>query len=157
MTKKQRFWKIIAIVITSTITLATAWSVSLMFYNPFLAPTMVEFYSNDSNFRTYEAVVKDCAAEPAGILTIKSIIMKGEEKQVKGINYLYARVFSSNIEDTWRCFAPHIGLKFEFVGTLAVFFDGCPAAIISITVRGEQILLYEEGKKALLEWASQVH
>ena len=51
----------------------------------------------------------------------------------------------------WDAFNPYEGLKFEFKGTMAVFFDGCPAAIVEITSNGETILSYQDGKSALLE------
>ena len=156
MTKK-RFWITLIIAFAVAIWLIALWGISLAFYNPFLAPKMVAFYSNDSNYCTYEAVVKDLPEETTGYLSIESISRTENGEQIKNINQIKARVFSSDIDETWSRFAPEKGLKFKFVGTLKVFFDGCPAAIVSLTVEEKQILSFEEGKAALLDWAKRVY
>jgi hypothetical protein len=125
-----------------------------MFYNPFLAPEMVDFYSNDSNFDWFTATVED--ASPTYFAIKNLTITEGDEPK-ELTSYHRFKVFSPDLSRTWERFDPYPGLEFRFRGTLKKFFIECPCAIVEIERDGETILTFEEGKAALLEWARQVH
>lgn len=131
-----------------------ALSVSACF-SPFTRKKMIKYYSDDNNYHQYRAEIKELE-EKKGRFCIESIFSLENNLEVDYINYISAQVFSTNIEQTLEELAPHEGLVFDFTGTLATFFSGCPAAIVQITISGKEILTFDDGKRALLEWASTV-
>lgn len=157
MKKNKKYWLIPIIV--SIITFF-ALTTGLLFYNPFLSPKMVKYYSNDSNFYQYKANIIQVSQKSTGYINIDSIECLSESSSQslhKNINYCTARIFSPNIELTWDELKPEIGMEIEFYGTFRVFYDGCPAAIIQLSLNGNEILSYNDGKEALVEWAKTVH
>lgn len=155
--KKNKKWLLLIIPPFLT-TITIGFCISLMFYNPFLSSRMVEYYSNDDNFYRYEASIRKVYNNGyLDIESIKKIQEDGEKNNIDKINYIQARVFSNNINETMKIFNPKIGDTFYFTGSLKVFFDGCPVAIVQIEINDIEILSFSEGKAALLEWAAQIH
>ena len=129
--------------------------VIVFFYNPFLPKRLIKYYSDDSNFNLYTATIYDLYYA-IGYLCIESIFCVDNEEIVISNKRETARLFSEDIEETWKIFNPYVGMEITFVGTFEVFFDGCNPAIISLKVGDKEIVSYAEGKKALLEWAATV-
>ena len=155
MTKRGKFWTVFGI---SLAIVGPIIGVALTLYNPFLAPRMVEYYSDDANYYRYEATVSSFSKKEgtAGI-ELSSVAYEDERAPTAEGNSRWAMVFSPNLDATWAAFRPEPGLRFEFIGNLRIFYDGGEGVIVSITVRGERILSFEDGKAALLEWARHVH
>lgn len=151
MTKKQKFWKIFGISAGITFpTLMVAW----MFYDPFLAPRMVKYYSDDRNFNYYTGIISESYKDDRRcFIKLKDIEPKGDRYH---LGYRY-RIFSFNLEQTWAALNPKEDLEISFCAALRIFYDGGECAIIQISVNGEEILNYNEGKEALIEWAKTVH
>lgn len=156
MKKKEKIIIVVSIIIM--IISICACGISLIFYNPLYAKIMVDFYSDDSNFYSYSACIKQIDTTPGskGWISIESVqpLDGGPKSTAK---YEVARVFSLDIDETWNKFSPVEGLYFEFIGTLRIFFDGCPVAIVQISIDNEIVLPYSEGKEALLNWAANIH
>lgn len=157
MTKKGKIGLTIGIVAATIVSLAGLYGISLLFYNPYLSPNMIEYYSNDANFTWFEATIRECDNNEYGYITIQDIAVVDNKKPLEKTNYTQARIYSPDIEETWNSFNPYVGLRFEFRGTMAVFFDGCPPAIVEIFYNEQTILSFEDGKAALLEWAKTIH
>lgn len=155
--KKKRLFNVVILIVSLLIATSFLYSISLLFYNPFLSKRMVNYYSNDSNFHSYSAVIEDYSKKEPGYLKLTSIDPLEENISTEGIDHITARIFSEQIEKTWSDLNPVTSLSLEFVGTFKCFFDGCPAAIIQITVRNEEILSTDAGKSSLIKWAKQIH
>ena len=156
--KKNKKWLLFIIIPSLLIMGIIGYAFSLIFYNPFLSGHMVDYYSNDSNFNKYEASIKDVYNDGyLEIESIKKIQVDGEKISIDNINFVTARVFSSDIKETMELFNPKIGKSFYFTGSFKIFFDGCPVAIVQISIGDIEILNYSDGKATLLEWASKVH
>ena len=157
MTKAKKFWLVFGTIMMVLHLTGGAFGIMLIFYNPFLAPRMANFYSNNENYHQYRAAIRDYSKTTIGLLTIESIFSLEDEEPIAKINFIQAQVFSTDINSVWCDFDPQIGMVFEFTGTLRVFFDGCPAAIVSIAVEGKEILPFEDGKTAVLAWAKTIY
>lgn len=157
--KKNKKHLLFIIIIPSLLMMGIiGYAFSLIFYNPFLSGRMADYYSNDSNFNKYKASIKDVHND--GYLEIESIKKMqedGGEISIDNINFVTARVFSKDIKKTMELFDPIIGESFYFIGSFKIFYDGCPVAIVQISIGDIEVLNYSEGKAALLEWASKVH
>ena len=116
---------------------------------------LVNYYSNESNFHHYSATLTDFSLGERGYVNIESVYLL-EEGSKTPVNEKGATVFSPYIEITWELFHPTAGMQFEFIGSFRIFYDGGSGAIVSITVGDETILSFEDGQKALLEWAKTV-
>ena len=119
---------------------------------------MVKYYSDDQNFCHYQAVLRDVSYEGKGYIEMESIVSleKVDETQ-ESMRFSKPKVFSKDINIVCGVLKTKIGSTFEFVGTTRVFFDGCPNAIVQITIENEEILSFTDGKEALIEWAKTVH
>ena len=136
---------------------AFAFVFMLVFYNPFLAPRMIKYYSNDDNYHHYRATIKECYE--IGSIEIENIIHY-EDCGPDGLILRESEpvnVFSLNIEQTWQDFSPYVGLEFDFIGNFRIFFDGGIGVVVQIMVDGNEILSFESGKEALLQWAATVY
>lgn len=159
MKKRTKFWIVFGSVSLGVVLngLLCICAIGLIIYNPFLASRMINYYSNDANFFRYEATVSNFKKEDDwAAIEIESVQYFDERAPTVEGNSRWARVFSPNLNETWAAFDPEVGLRFEFVGNMKVFYDGGEGVIVSIFARGEQILAFEDGKTALLEWAKQV-
>lgn len=137
--------------------LVIIFCVVLIFYNPTISIRMTKFYSDNKNFHHYKATIKDFSKTGGEWLKIDNILPLEKDDHsnfmVSGETVL---VHSTNIDYTWELLAPENGLEFEFMGSFRVFFDGCPGAIVQITIDGEEILSFDDGKEALLSWAKTI-
>ena len=161
MTKKQKTWLIIGSVAGSaymTISvIAVIFGIVLIFYDPFLASKLVKYYSNDDNFHKYSGTISVYSKEQQGYLKFQKIEPLEENAFPKPNKNEVCKIYSPDLNQTWTELNPYEGMQIEFYGTFAVFFDGCFPAIIQITVDGHEILNYNDGKAALIEWASHMH
>ncbi len=134
--------------------------VTFLFYvfycnNPFLASQMVEYYSNNSNYKWYDASVLECPGTEPGLITLHDI--HNEDGTEYGLDSLALKIFSPNIEQTWTRFNPVPDLKFHYRAAIHYFYYGYTCPIVQIIVSGEEILAFEDGKAALLEYAKTAH
>ena len=145
---------IIGIVATLSVTALFGWAFSLLFYNPFLHKKINDYYSNDSNFYKFRACINE--VEEIGYIYI-DYPQSLDERYSSDIPFKdnnFMRMFSTNIETTWEKFNPTVGMEIEFYGSFAQFYNSQPYFIIEITIGGNEILSFEDGKTALLQWAS---
>ena len=154
MKRKIIFWIIFG---ASLYTAVPIVCITLLFWNPILTRKMVDYYSNDKNYFQYEATISRFSKKDGeAAIQLASIRYIDEGAPTAEGNSNWARVFSPDLDATWNAFLPEIGLRFKFIGNLRIFYNGGEGAIVSITVRGETILSFENGKAALLEWAKQM-
>lgn len=160
--QRKRIWSYIAVwlVFVSVIGIGIAF----VLYQPWLAPRMVNYYSNDSNFSWFIGTVTTSSrgTNQYGHFTyhleMTDYILYEEGGSLRPVDIRGGwTIFSPDIERTWDKLNPHPGLEIRFRGTTRIFFDGCPMAIVELVSGGETVLTFEEGKSALLEWARQVH
>ena len=119
---------------------------------------MVSFYSDDSNYYKYEATITDFSkTEKEAYVELGDILYIDEGAPRAELNSRWAAVFSRRLDEAWAEFKPEIGLRFEFVGNLRVFYDGGTGVIVSLTARESLIISFDDGKAALLEWARGAH
>ena len=156
MTKKAKIWTSFGIVSTGSLLL---FGILLMFYNPFLAPTMVKYYSDDSHFHRFRGTLSNYYSETRGIgwLKFKTIESLDGVTVRESYKHLVTRIYSPNLQRTWDALNPKEDLEIEFYATFEIFYDGCPPAIIQITVGDEEILTFYDGKTVLIEWASHAY
>lgn len=127
------------------------------FWNPFLSKKMIDYYSDDTNFHHYSAIIYELS-DRIGDLYVNSVKCIGyDDMNINKWNSFYVRIFANDLEKTWESFSPLIGMEFSFEGTFEIFFDGCPGAIVSISVDGNEILSAVEGKSALIKWAEGIY
>ena len=160
MKKKSKVLKFAGFTVLALVVAFSLYAISLLFYNPFLAPRMIEYYSNDANYFHYVAIINSC--NNVGSLIIENVdtLDEGEraKKDLENIKREGAvRIYSLDIEQTWGLFSPYVGMEFEFIGSFRIFYDGGTGAIVEITVGGNEILDFESGKEALLQWAATVY
>ena len=148
---------IIVIVISTIITVLFGWAISLMFYNPILHKKINDYYSDDSNFYKFRASIN--TVEEIGLIYINSP-QSLDDRYSSDISFRdnnLMRVFSTNIETIWEKFNPTPGMEIEFYGSFAQFYNSHPYVIVEITVDGNEILSFNDGKTALLQWASTIY
>lgn len=130
-----------------------------IFYNPFLAPQMTKYYSNDNNYYQGKGTISEIVYEKDSLfkLYLKEISVKNNDGDKQEKKSSFFRIYSIDINQTYELLNPEIGLEIDFYCSFNIFYHGQVFPIIQITANGEEILSFEEGKEALLEWASRVH
>ena len=164
MTKKQKFWIAFGAVATSVlvplISFGCVFALVSMVYNPSLSSRIVNVCSNDDNYYSYTAIFKEFTYKDTGYFAITAI--QPEEKWFKRerpdqFGNFKVRLFSSNLNETFDRFSPSEGLSFDFVAIGIALGSGSFIAVVQLSVEDKNVLSFEDGKAALIEWAKKVH
>ena len=131
--------------------------------NPFIAQKLVKYCSDDGNYHHYTATFKKYDNDLESHDFFISYAYSLEDDWHYSIpldkeGWYRVTLFSSDFEKTIQKFSPYDGLSFDFVMLSAHYNQSKTVhAVVEITTRYEEILSFDEGKTALIEWAKKVH
>lgn len=120
---------------------------------------LVAKYSDDNNYQKYTGIITgtEHIVGRCYFLYFDELLAEDGQTYSKpktNKSGLDLSIFANNRELVWERLQPEVGLEISFIGPLYPTSMGVKP-IVQITARGEEILSYEEGKAAVVEWAKK--
>ena len=162
MTSKRKIWTSILIVGIVLTTIIASFGIVGQFWNPFLSSKLVKIYSNNNSYAHFSGTISwfdiDLNKPEENIMAFNEIVNldKNERMSEEFVDNIEYRIYSSDTRTVWKKLNPKKGLVITFICSDPgnVYFKN---PIVQISVGEEEILSFEEGKTALIEWAKTVY
>ena len=150
MTKKQKTRLTIGIALGEFWLAIISLLIFSMVYNPFMPSLMAKHFSNDANYHQCEGII-DQENMPTLFVTAENDFGIDDE-QINSSERLKYEVFSHDIAYVWQRLNPIEGTTIQYTSV----FGFQIFAIVQISYNGEEILAFEDGKSALLDYISTI-
>ena len=123
-------------------------------FTPSRVKKYVDYYSIDSNYHQYRGIIKEYEFREYGFLVFDKVTVSDnsehDAKEVFGTYYL--KVFSADPKKTWEDLNPTVGLEVSFICANETLEKSDYPPIVQITANEIEILSFEEGKEALIDY-----
>lgn len=162
MTKRSKKKLVISIICyLAGLHLIIGLGLYLLIFDPFTPLLLKKEYSDDGNFDAFssELIAADEPSSKDDMIVIyvdEMIFMGNEPKGSKTNNSLCLWVFSPTLEQTYYSLKQCVGYNFTYYADTTILYNGHCPVVIQITINGEELLSFNDGKSALLNWVDSL-